>query len=228
MITKAVIDNAIRQSTMMSPTGLSFIKNKLIEVVNGGVEGDVVECGCWMGGCSATMAQTLLETNSIRTVRLFDSFDDICEPLPLDGPRLIKQVGGLKNAQGRLQPIKGFYRKRKLSGPGNAKHAYKLLTNIVGYPKDKVKIYKGWFQNTIVPYSKRIDKIALLIIDCDLYSSIKICLEHLYPKLVTNGFIIIDDYFYYDGAKLAVDEYLKNNSITVKIPGGGFAWWKKQ
>jgi len=225
---KQEIDAVIKKSTM-NQTGLAFIQSKVIELVNKKVQGDIVECGVWMGGTSAKIAQMLLEYKDDRVIRLFDSFDDICEPLPLDGARLIKQVGGSKNAQGRLQPVKGFYRKRKLSGPGNAKYVYNLMTKVVGYPKNRVKIYKGWFQHTLAPYSKRIDKIALLMLDCDLYVSIKICLEHLYKKLVPGGIIIIDDYYYYDGAKLAVDEYIKDYKVNVTIPKlGKYVCWTKQ
>lgn len=218
---------AIINSTMLSSVGLDFIRDKTLEVNRKGIAGDIVECGCWMGGSAGMIAHTLLENKDERIIRLFDSFNDPPEPTILDGEKLIKQSGGLKNTTGKLKPILGFYKKRRLSGPGNAKYVYNLLTKVIEYPKEKVKIYKGWFQDTLYPYSKRIDKIALLILDCDLYASIKICLEYLYDKLVPGGIIIIDDYYYYAGAKLAVDEFLKQRQLTPAIPKSGHIWWCK-
>jgi len=92
-----------------------------------------------MGDSVAIMACTLLECNDVRILRLFDSFKDICEPLPVDGPHLIKQVDGIKHAQGRLQPVEGFYTKFGKRGPGNSKYVYKLLKDVVKYPKEKIK-----------------------------------------------------------------------------------------
>lgn len=222
------IDAMIKKSTMLSKAALEDIKNTVVNLSKKQVPGDMVECGVWMGGCSAAIAQALLECNDTRVIRMFDSFDDICEPLPIDGQRMIKQVGGLKNAQGRLKAVAGFYKKRKLVGPGNAKYVYKLLTKVVGYPSNRVKIYKGWFQKTIAQYCNRIDKIALLILDCDLYVSTKICLDYLYDKLVKNGTIIIHDYNYYDGCTLAVNEHLKKNNIIADTSTYGYISWNKE
>ena len=222
------INLLIRKSTMYNENTLNFMRNKIKDIITRKIEGDIVECGVWMGGCSAAIAQTLLAHKDERVLHLFDSFDDICEPLPIDGKKLIKQVGGIKNAQGRLRPVKGFYKKRKLSGPGNEKHVHDLLTKIVGYPKEKVKIHKGWFQNTMVPCSKEIEKIALLFLDCDLYISIKLCLENLYSKLSKGGIIMIDDYNNYSGCKKAVDDFLKEQKIHVKFNTVDLACWIKK
>jgi hypothetical protein len=40
-------------------------------------------------------------------------------------------------------------------------------------------------------------------------------LEHLYPKLVKGGILIIDDYGHWEGCKKAVDEYFSINKIPV-------------
>lgn len=213
-MTKSEIAHAIRQSSMLPQEALDQIRDNVIRVVKNNVIGDMVECGVWMGGSAATMAKTLLELGEDRIIRLFDSFDDICEPTAIDGARFIKQVGGMYNAQGRLQPVKGFYKKRGLSGPGNRKHVFDLLTKVVGYREDRVKIYKGWFQKTIKQYSERIDNIAILVLDCDLYVSIKLCLDYLYDKVVSGGIIMIDDYHYYDGCTKAVDEFVKARNIV--------------
>jgi hypothetical protein len=45
-------------------------------------------------------------------------------------------------------------------------------------------------------------------LDTDWYASTGAGLEHLYPRLVSGGVLIIDDYGHYKGQRLAVDEYL--------------------
>jgi O-methyltransferase len=52
-----------------------------------------------------------------------------------------------------------------------------------------------------------------LRLDTDFYSSTKIELEILYPRLVKGGVLIIDDYGSWEGSKRAVDEYFKNEKV---------------
>lgn len=240
MLTKEQLYTIVKDNTMLNDQKLSFLVSGIHYLIENKVEGDIVECGVWMGGSDVLLSNILLEYKDERTFHLFDSFDDPHEPLPVDGAWLLNKLGKGVKATGKLQPIKGFYKRQTKIGPGDAKHVHNLLANVVGYPKDKVKIYKGWFQNTIVPNSKNIDKIGLLILDCDFYESIKICIENLYSKIVTNGFIVIDDYSPLPGCKKAIDDYLVDKKVSDKqtvINGtsfeeytcltGGSVWVKK-
>lgn len=48
----------------------------------------------------------------------------------------------------------------------------------------------------------------------DLYQSYKTCLEHLFPKVVSGGIVLFDEYDTpnWPGAKKAIDEYFKGTS----------------
>jgi len=74
-----------------------------------------------------------------------------------------------------------------------------------------VFVYKGVFpvQNSEVVKE---EKFSLVHLDVDIYESYKNCLEFFYPKLVSGGILILDDYHAKTcaGAKIAVDEFLKN------------------
>ena len=59
------------------------------------------------------------------------------------------------------------------------------------------------------------EKISILRLDTDFYESTKHELEHLFPRLVKNGVLIIDDYGHWEGAKKAVDDYLDKNQIKI-------------
>jgi hypothetical protein len=61
------------------------------------------------------------------------------------------------------------------------------------------------------------DKISLLRLDTDWYSSTKIELKLLFPKLLKGGYLIIDDYGHWSGAKKAVDEYITNNKLMITL-----------
>jgi len=219
----------MRKNTMLNERKLEYIVNATNTIAKNNIEGDIVECGVWMGGSAALIADTLLQHKQTRMIHLLDSFDDPHEPLPVDGPYLIKLLGGMKRAKGRLQTIKGFYDKvTKGKGPGDPRVVYNLLVKSVGYPKEKIKFHKGWFQNTVASVSESIDKISFLIIDCDLYAPTKLCLEYLCPKVVPNGLIFIDDYPTLDGCKKAVDDYVVKHKIRskfIRVPGAGCIAW---
>lgn len=74
-----------------------------------------------------------------------------------------------------------------------------------------VFVYKGIFPqkhwNIVVN-----EKFSLVHLDVDIYKSYKDCLNFFYPKMVVGGLIIMDDYNAPSclGAKLAVDEFIKN------------------
>ena len=77
--------------------------------------------------------------------------------------------------------------------------------------KKNVNLLKGTFSKVLHNFDKKID---ILHIDCDLYESYKECLNLLYNKVIKGGCIIFDEYYSlkYPGAKIAVDEFLKNKS----------------
>jgi hypothetical protein len=75
---------------------------------------------------------------------------------------------------------------------------------------------KGMVEDTI-PVGAPDGPIALLRLDTDWYSSTKHEMEHLFPKLAVGGVLIIDDYGDWEGARKAVDEYLKNNGIRLLL-----------
>jgi hypothetical protein len=61
------------------------------------------------------------------------------------------------------------------------------------------------------------EQIALLRLDTDLYESTYHELVHLYPRLVSGGVLIIDDYGKYAGATRAVDDYFEEHGIAMLL-----------
>ena len=90
----------------------------------------------------------------------------------------------------------------------------------LGFASNKdylIKFIKGNVSQTLDNKSNIPDQISLLRIDTDLYNSTKKSLNILYPKVVINGLIIIDDYGHWKGCREAVDEYLKDKNYHISI-----------
>ena len=201
----------VRKNTMLPYVNLLTLYEQIIYCERSGLEGDFVECGVWKGGAVGLMASANLKHGSKRrNLHLFDAFEEICAPNEdLDGERAIHEVkkilGEDARVKGELTPLTGIY--DKYGGASDIDVCKSLIESKIGYPVENVFYHKGWFQNTIPERASRINSIAVLRLDGDWYESTKICLEHLYDKVVSGGIVIFDDYGLYEGCKKAVDEF---------------------
>ncbi|MCZ2299731.1 MAG: TylF/MycF family methyltransferase [Chitinophagales bacterium] len=59
-------------------------------------------------------------------------------------------------------------------------------------------------------------KIALLVIDLDNYEHTLSTLQYLYPRLVSNGIIIINNYYKKEAENQAVKDYFLNENIAIR------------
>jgi hypothetical protein len=93
------------------------------------------------------------------------------------------------------------------------------LRTVLGEKKiDNFELVKGDVNNTIPDF---IDdnpelRISLLNIDIDVYSATKTILEELYPRVVTGGVILFDDYAKFPGETKAIDEYFCGNEAEIR------------
>ncbi len=204
--------------SMMPRINLQTLFEQAVYCEKKEIEGDFVECGVWKGGAVGIMAIANKQFGKkLRDLHLFDAFDDICEPDPMtDGEKAlldVKRLAGKKISEitGALQAVKGIYDSH--GGYGTIDICNNLLIKKIGYDRSRVHYHKGWFQETLPTDAKKIDKIAILRLDGDWYESIKICLEYLYDKVQKGGIIVIDDYGYYEGCTIAVDEFLLKRDI---------------
>ena len=77
--------------------------------------------------------------------------------------------------------------------------------------KKRLEIVKGDICQTVPAYVEQHPglRIALLHLDCDLYEPTRVGLEHLYPRVVAGGVVILDEYGQekFAGESAAFDEY---------------------
>lgn len=185
--------------TLYATAALTF------KVLTSGIAGNLCECGVAAGAHPGVMHYCMRFTGQFRKIFLFDSFEGIPmatqEDIPseqYEGDDIRKAGVGLAAAGEPLRssgitciPIEETKRRMERWGAVSSDLVY----------------VKGWFQNT-VPVTDT-GPLAILRLDGDLYGSTKVCLEHLYPKLVPGGFCILDDW-HLAGERRAVREYFND------------------
>ncbi len=166
------------------------------------IPGDMVECGVFFGGASMLIAKTLQSMgDTSRRLWLYDSFEGFIGAQAGDD---VTWYGDSIDV--RIENFEGITR-------GNVAST--------GYPMESVTIVPGDIEK-IAPSNQNGD-IALLRLDTDTYHSTAAELEHFFPKLVTGGVLIIDDYGHAFGARRAVDEYFADPSRRVLLHRVNFA-----
>ena len=166
------------------------------------IPGDFVECGVWRGGSAMAMLKQLQTLDSrSREVWLYDTFSGMTAPTEFD----VEHSSG-RNAEELLEesPRAEGNNIWCIAGLGDVE------ANIAstGYPLDKIHFVQGDVAQTFTEHLP--EEIALLRLDTDWYQSTRLSLEYLYPKLVTGGICILDDYGHWQGARKAVDEFLES------------------
>ncbi len=94
-----------------------------------------------------------------------------------------------------------------------------------GLLDEQVRFLKGWFHETLP--AAPIERLAILRLDGDMYSSTRDALNALCHKVSPGGFVIVDDYYAWEGCRNAVDEFRAANGIKapiVQVDWAGAYW----
>lgn len=84
-----------------------------------------------------------------------------------------------------------------------------------------IEVYKGFFPNKEAIELLSNKKFSIVHIDTDTYHSYANCLDFFYPRMVSNGLILLDDYAEpsCQGATLATNEFMQNKPENVQVLG---------
>ena len=178
------------------------------------VPGAVVETGVYTGGTSIVIMKTLMDFDRCdRVLWTFDSFEGLPEV-------------GAEDTNGTLnQGVRGEFSATQMVFEDNLKalHAW----------DHRIRVVKGWFNETIPPLKHDIGPIAFLRLDGDLFTSTFEVLNLLYDQLNHGGVIYVDDYGSFTGCRRAVDKFRAMRKIweplhDVYERGGEVeaVWWR--
>jgi O-methyltransferase len=196
-----------RAHTMIGRKRMNNIKFCIDEVLKNNIEGDIIETGVWRGGACIFIKGILKAYNSNKKLFVADSF----QGLPPPDPRYPADKGDIhhtiKLLAVSLEEVTENFKR------------YDLLD-------DSVVFIKGFFE-TSIPKAP-IDKLSILRLDGDMYSSTIQVLESLYDKVSVGGYIIVDDWCIHN-CRRAVNDFRTTRNITdeiLNIDGYG-VFWKK-
>lgn len=206
--TAAVTIRRVLPYTMTSPERLFALIQAMRHVSATGISGDIVECGVWRGGSMMAAALTLLEYGDAnRHLHLFDTFEGMSAPTEKDVAVDGQIARDLLAAQRKEDPTSAWC--------FATIDDVKATMALTGYEPGRVHFVKGKVEDTIPAHAP--ERIAVLRLDTDWYESTQHEMEHLFPRLVKGGVLIIDDYGHWRGAREAVDEYLSANGISLLL-----------
>lgn len=196
----------VRPFTMVPDASLVALAQQVCAILTFNIPGDFVECGVWRGGASFLIAELLRQAGvRDRKVWLFDSFEGLPAPQEIDG------AAALAYAQ---HPADPWYHDNCSASLEDVQRTATAL-RLTAY----TEFVKGWFDQTLLASRDRIGPIALLRIDGDWYSSVRCCLDNLYEQVVDGGFVVLDDYYAWDGCAIAAHEFLGNRRLAHRIEG---------
>jgi O-methyltransferase len=184
--------------TMVGRRRLDNVQACLEDVLSQGVPGDFVETGVWRGGTTILM-RALLKRHGIadRKVWCADSFEGLPIPNELDKKAQKQSDFSDRNYLAvTLEQVKANFAR-------------------FGLLDEQVMFLKGWFCDTLP--TAPIERIALLRLDGDLYSSTMDALTSLGHKVSPGGYVIVDDYNSWPACRQAVDEYRQREQIDSEI-----------
>lgn len=220
--------------TMVNEAHQNFSIQAIERVNEQGVEGDVVECGVWKGGMSMAMIFANQRHNIDRTFWLFDTFEGLPPPdSEKDDRRAQKLYNRIQKGRINWDVRKKLATHELEDGKWNWGPLDVVKQNVLytGYPPEKLRFVKGKVEDTL-PVTNLPEKIAVLRLDTDWYSSTKAEMEYLYNRLQPGGILIVDDYCSWAGANNAIKEFfnqtlhLDAEKVRTSTRDPCFTYWK--
>ena len=196
-----------RAHTMIGRKRMENIRYCLQNVLENDIEGDVIETGVWRGGACIFMKGILRTYNSSKKVFVADSFEGLPPPDPKYPADRRDNHHTIKILAVSLEEVTQNFKR------------YDLLD-------ENVIFIKGFFE-TSIPKAP-INKLSILRLDGDMYSSTIQVLESVYYKVSVGGYIIVDDWCL-PNCRRAVIDFRTSRKIVdeiIEIDGVG-VFWKK-
>lgn len=157
-------------SDQVNPAQVSVILYELERVLKKGLDGDIVEFGCYIGTTSLFIRRLLDASHDTRAFHVYDSFEGLPPKTMQDNSRAGEQFQAGELSVSKKAFIREF-QKAHLGPP---------------------VIHKGWFGE--LSTSDIPERIAFAFLDGDFYSSIHDSLKLVLPRMQQGSVIVVDDY----------------------------------
>lgn len=181
-------------SDQIDKASLLVILEKLSQIINSDVQGDIVELGCYLGTTSLFIQRLLNLSGSFKTLHVYDSFEGLPDKSFKDASAV-----GSDFKKGELKVSKkDLIRQFKKAG------------------LRKPIIHKAWFND--LRDKDLPDTISFAFLDGDFYDSILVSLKLTWPRLSPGGIVCIDDYKReaLPGVERAINDYFGANASIRK------------
>jgi O-methyltransferase len=189
-------DTPSRAFTMIGLKRLRNFRSLIMQAIEHGVGGDILEAGVWRGGASILARAVLRATgDASRRVLVADSFEGLPPPNPAFPQDAESKLHEHRELAIALETVQANFAK------------FDLLD-------DRVVFLKGWFRDTMP--NAPVTQLAVLRLDGDLYESTIDPLTHLFDKVSPGGWVIVDDYFI-PACKAAVSDFLGARGLAPDI-----------
>lgn len=188
--------NIPKEGKMMLLSQRILLVERLQNILNSDIKGDIVELGCNRGSTSIWIQKILDINNSNKSFHVYDSFQGLPEGNKIKDADFVKKT----NVKGRMT-----IRKKDFVKTFNQ---FKITPPI---------IHEGFFNE--IPDKEYPSSIAFAFFDGDLYSSILSSFEKTYDKVEKGGIIIVHDYgcnAFGEGVRTACSEFLVNKTLYKK------------
>lgn len=174
---------------------LEVVLGGLEKVLQSGVEGGIVEFGCYIGTTSLLIRRLMDAYKCESEFHVYDSFEGLPPKTPEDSSPVGADFKAGELNISKKQLLEQFHRAH------------------VRAPK----VHKGWFgelTGSDVP-----DKIAFAFLDGDFYSSIIDSLRLVWPRMGAGGILTIDDAGReaLPGVDRAIRDFFQNKPVQPKI-----------
>jgi O-methyltransferase len=188
-----------KENSMGSVQNLINIYWALSSVLAAGVKGDVAEVGCYQGRVSVLLRKVIDHYAPERELHVFDSFQGLPELGLNDG-----SFGSAGQHSTDVNTLRDTFRRWQVREP---------------------VVHAGWFADTLPTGLP--DQVCFAYLDGDLYDSVRVGLEAVYPRLTPGAIVIVDDYCDstrnprafdgFPGPKLACDEFFADKPERISV-----------
>lgn len=181
---------------------VGYVLSHLETVLKNGINGDVVELGCYVGTTSLYIQKMLTMFKSIKKFHVYDSWEGLPAKHEKDGVEEHLFRKGFLTVEKNM--FIDLFNKNNVSLP---------------------VIHSGWFAD--IPDEEYPNEICFAFFDGDFYTSIIDSFNKVYHKMQKGGIIVIDDCGNESlpGCKIACIEFLKDKPESLVLdaygPNGG-------